>query len=142
MWTDKTEVFEYDDVIHHLILELLFHCLKFSMDGRKRFEYATCERVFFGQRSKNISVFKNIQIRPLLRSFHFDLFQVDFSNLLQRKEFVGLGHQHAANQKREGIWAKLTCAKTSGTVTKDRGNCTMASFYYYDQNTFRFFFHI
>ena len=36
------------------------------------------------------------------------------------KEFVGLGHQHAANQKREGIWAELTFAKTSGTIIKDR----------------------
>ena len=58
----KTEVFEYDDVIHHLLLALLFHCLTFSMYGRKRFEYATCERVYFWKRSKKISVFKNIQI--------------------------------------------------------------------------------
>ena len=36
-------------------------------------------------------------------------------------QFVGLGHQHAANQKREGIWAELTFAKTSGIVTKDMG---------------------
>ena len=58
----KTEVFENDDVIHHLLPALLFHCLTFSMDGRKRFEYATCERVYFWKRSKKISVFKNIQI--------------------------------------------------------------------------------
>ena len=58
----KTEVFENNDVIYHLLLALRFHCLTFSMYGRKRFEYATCERVYFWKRSKKISVFKNIQI--------------------------------------------------------------------------------
>ena len=58
----KTEVFENNDVIYHLLLALRFHCLTFSMYGRKRFEYATCERVYFWKRSKKISVFKNIQM--------------------------------------------------------------------------------
>ena len=43
----KTDVFGYDDFIYHLLLALRFHCLTFSMDGWKRFEYATCESVYF-----------------------------------------------------------------------------------------------
>ena len=34
----KTEVLGYDDFIYHLLLALRFHCLTFSIDGRKRFE--------------------------------------------------------------------------------------------------------
>ena len=43
----KTKVFEYDDVIDHLLLTLRFYFLTFFMDGRKQFEYATCEDVYF-----------------------------------------------------------------------------------------------
>ena len=54
----KTEVFEYDDVIHHIPIALHKLCSirdviilssykRFRVDGQKRFKYVTCGRVFF-----------------------------------------------------------------------------------------------
>ena len=52
----KTEVFEYGDAINYILLTLrmlregcyrFYIVLRFRVDGRKRFEYATCERVLF-----------------------------------------------------------------------------------------------
>ena len=63
----KTEVSEYDDVIHHLPLAKrmlyegyyrTFVVYRFRVDGGKRFEYVTCGGVFFGKRRKKSSFSK------------------------------------------------------------------------------------
>ena len=51
-WRTKTEVFEYDNVIHDLqwALRMLCEgCYRISI-GRKQLEYATCRRVYFWKR--------------------------------------------------------------------------------------------
>ena len=58
----KTEVFEYGDVINYILLTLrmlregcyrFYIVLRFRVDGRKRFEYATCERVLSFQKTED-----------------------------------------------------------------------------------------
>ena len=67
----KTEVFEYGDVINYILLTLrmlregcyrFYIVLRFRVDGRKRFEYAKCERVLFFLKNggQKFSVFKSI----------------------------------------------------------------------------------
>ena len=69
----KTEVFQYDDVIHHNTTSIThalwglpwyFHRVSVLLvDGPKRFQYATCGREFFRTRRKKLFVFKNIRLR-------------------------------------------------------------------------------
>lgn len=56
VWADETEVFEYDDAMHHVLLELRMLCedsyrisivLAFRVDGRKRFQYSASGRALF-----------------------------------------------------------------------------------------------
>ena len=118
----KTEVFGHDDFIYHLLLALRFHCLTFSMDGRKRLNKLRVNAHIFenaAKRSPFSKISRYVWTGPLLWSFHFDLFQVDFSNLLQRKNSLVWDTNTRQIRKREGIWAELTFTKTSGTVTKD-----------------------
>ena len=57
MWTDETEVFEYDDVMHHILIRISIH------RWRKRFEYTLRVDVRnLSQTGKRFSVFKNIRI--------------------------------------------------------------------------------
>ena len=56
----KTEVFEYDDFIHHKAHGLLGmpSISIVDVDGRKRFEYAPCGRIFLFENRKNSSFSK------------------------------------------------------------------------------------
>lgn len=57
MWTDETEVFEYDDVMHRILIRISIH------RWRKRFEYTLRVDVRnLSQTGKRFSVFKNIRI--------------------------------------------------------------------------------
>lgn len=68
----RTEVFEYDDIIHHLLLVRRMLCeecyripiiKRFRINGRKRFDYVTSGRLFLWKRRGKISVLTNIWIR-------------------------------------------------------------------------------
>ena len=45
---------------------------RFRVDGRKRFEYATCGRVFFSKTVEEVSVVKNIRIRVDKAAFEWE----------------------------------------------------------------------
>ena len=76
--------------IHHLLLTFRSSVQRFRMDGRKRFEYATCGRVFFCKTEEKISVSKvSGCVSPRLKMVFSEIF-VEAHYLTYREATCGM----------------------------------------------------